>query len=420
MFLGISLLLVVAALGIGYTLGVNARRRRIDPSDFEPLGSEFEEKVRALMDENKKLIKQLENMSKLLSALGNMRSLEKLSSLASRLLVEELNCDYSAVLIKKDDVFTLMASENLHAESEKLLNFSITHPIMKYINNFPELIIIKRRDLQFRQFKGLKENIKEMIMMPLKVGGEVEGILWVARKEGGKDFSASDKAILTFLGNAFGYITQNLKLYRQLQDRAFKIVAGLAKALEQKDEYTRGHSEHVSSYAVIFARHLGVKGRDLDIIRRAALLHDIGKIGIPDRVLNKAGKLTKEEFDLIKSHPLYGAELLKILGFMKEEMILILHHHEKFDGTGYPYGLKGSKIPRGAVIISLADVFDALTTDRPYRKAYSVEKALEIMEGMKGKNFSPDLLDEFIRFIRKRLEKTMEKQGKRIEKAQTS
>ncbi|MFP4499051.1 MAG: HD-GYP domain-containing protein, partial [Vulcanimicrobiota bacterium] len=297
-----------------------------------------------------------------------------------------------------------IASEGLHVDSQEKLVFDVSNPLIQYLLTHPEVVVIDKSRREFKYFE-LKEVFNEALMMPLKVGGKVQGILWVARRPKSHKFSDGAKTVMNYMGNALGYMTENLDLITEVQERAFNIVKGLAKALEQKDEYTRGHSNHVSQYSVMFAHHLGLDRNSIETIERAALLHDIGKIGIPDNVLNKPGKLTDEEFEIIKSHPLYGAELLKILGFLKNEQVLILHHHEKFDGTGYPYGLTADKIPRGSAIISLADVFDALTTDRPYRKAFSVEKAIEIMQEMKGKNFEPSLCDEFIKFVNMRLNK---------------
>jgi len=399
-----AVFLFAAIFWFGYILGLKRRRKKLSPEEYQLLGEEYEVKMRSLIDENDRLTNRWDSLSKLLASLGAMKNRKKMAELSSRLLMEEINADYTAVLFKEDEGLKLASAENLHVESMEKLGFPAGDPLINYVSSFPEVVVLGKWDRQFAPFKKLKEKIDEVMLMPLKVGGELQGVLWAATREGAGSFTRGEKAIMTFLGNALGYIAKNLELIEELERRAFKIVAGLAKALEQKDEYTRGHSEHVASYAVMFARRIGVAPKDVDIIRRAALLHDIGKIGIPDRVLNKPGKLTDDEYEMIKSHPIYGSELLKILGFLKDEQLLILHHHERFDGNGYPYGLSSNKIPRGSVIISLADVFDALTTDRPYRKAYSIEKALGIMEKMSGENFEPEILNEFLVFIRKRLQ----------------
>jgi putative nucleotidyltransferase with HDIG domain len=241
------------------------------------------------------------------------------------------------------------------------------------------------------------------MIMPLVVGEDLRGMLWLAVKPNHLKYSPNERALLSYLGSSIGYIIYNMECITRLERRALNIITGLGKASEQRDEYSSGHSERVSSYATMFARHLGVSHLEVEIIRRAGLMHDIGKIGISEAILNKPGKLTMGEFEKIKSHPIYAAEFLKILGFLQQEQILILHHHEKFDGSGYPYGLSGSQIPRGSIILSLCDVFDALTHKQSYREAYSIDEALNIMGEMKEKNFEPAHLDHFFAFIRERI-----------------
>jgi len=406
----IGIVFLIALFMFGFYFGKNYRPRKLSPEDFSVLGEDFEINMRNLMDENKEHVRRWESMSLLLSSMGVVKDRAKLSDLVTRLLRDEMKADFSAVLLHSEKVFKPAAIEGLHVECEDVLTFPVEDPLITYIYNFPQAVHLDSTKREFAHFTKLREKIHEIIIMPMKVGEEVLGLLWVARKKkkkGNVSFTPGEKAVITYMGNVLGYLMKNLELISRLQERAFKIVSGLAKALEQKDEYTKGHSERVTSYAVLFSKHIGVSKEDIEIIERAALLHDIGKIGIPDRILNKPSKLTDEEFEFIKSHPLFGAELLKVLGFLKDELILILHHHEKFDGTGYPYGLKTSQIPRGAAIISLADVFDALTTDRPYRKAFSIEKSLQIMEEMKGQNFDPTMLDQFLAFVKSRLNSTV-------------
>jgi len=396
--------LMVLGFLAGHKLGSNKRKLRLSPDDFRLLGEEYEIKMRDLIDENNSLARQWRLLGKLIASLGDVRDKTRLCSIATRLLKENLDADYTAVLCRDDNLLIPEATEGIHVNSEEALVFDVTDPLVRYINKFSEVITLGKRDRQFRRFGLLKEELGEVLIMPMKMGGEINGILWIARKPERKRFSGGDKLVLAYLGNAFGYLTNNINLIKQLEERALRIVTSLAKALEQKDEYTRGHSDHVATYAALFAKQIGIPGDNVRLIKRAALLHDIGKIGIPDRILNKPDKLTDEEFEQIKFHPIYGMELLKTLDFLKDELVLILHHHEKYDGSGYPYGLKGNEIPMGSQIISLADVFDALTTDRPYRKGYSAEKAIKIMGKMSGENFQPALFEQFTDFIQKQME----------------
>lgn len=190
------------------------------------------------------------------------------------------------------------------------------------------------------------------------------------------------------------------RIIKSIEELYLEIFDLMSQKVDRKDKYTKGHSDRVASFALLLAKELGMKPQVLKSIVAAALLHDIGKIKINDRVLKKEGKLTEEEFELIKKHPGFGVELLRGKEFPWDIKPMILHHHEKLDGTGYPHGLKGEDIPTGVRIISIADVFDALTSDRVYRPAFDTGKALEIMEKESGSSFDPVLLKCFCNLIK--------------------
>ncbi|MCT4597590.1 MAG: HD-GYP domain-containing protein [Vallitalea sp.] len=188
----------------------------------------------------------------------------------------------------------------------------------------------------------------------------------------------------------------SFKLYFESQNMAMETIHALNDALEVKDSYTGGHASRVQEYAVKLAETKGMKKQQVELIRTAALLHDIGKIGIPDYILNKEGKLTQKEFEIIKEHPVMGARILSNVDSLKDISNIIRHHHEKYDGTGYPDALRGDEIPLESSILAIADSFDAMTTDRPYKRAMLVREALEELELNKGTQFNPILVDEFI------------------------
>ncbi|MCY2932406.1 MAG: response regulator [Planctomycetota bacterium] len=168
-------------------------------------------------------------------------------------------------------------------------------------------------------------------------------------------------------------------------------VLALVRAVEAKDANTRRHSEQVAHYATSIARAMGLLTRPIESIRIAALLHDVGKIGIPDHILTKAGPLTVEEFQHIYRHPALGAEILGTIGLFKAESLLVRHHHERWDGGGYPDGLAGEESPLGARIIQVADCIDAMLMERTYKKGYSVEKMLSELARCAGAQFDPKL-----------------------------
>jgi HD-GYP domain-containing protein (c-di-GMP phosphodiesterase class II) len=175
----------------------------------------------------------------------------------------------------------------------------------------------------------------------------------------------------------------------------------LVSLLDLRDSYTGGHSNRVAEYSRGTAVYLGLSYAEASTIVMAALLHDIGKIGVPDHVLLKQGKLTEDEFALIKKHPEFGWMALKNVPELEDVSLLLLHHHERVDGGGYPGNLKGDQIPLGARIIAVSDSFDALTTNRPYRSARTREEALTELYRCRGTQFDPDALDAFANSIQK-------------------
>lgn len=177
------------------------------------------------------------------------------------------------------------------------------------------------------------------------------------------------------------------------------ILRGWSKALELRDHETEGHSKRVTELTVQLAQRFGFSAENIKYIRWGALLHDIGKMGLPDAILRKPGALTEEEFDLIKTHPEIAVKLLENVPDFEETLIIPKYHHEKFDGTGYPYGLKGEEIPLQARIFAVVDVYDALLSDRPYSSPWSRERALDYLEEQAGQYFDPVVVRTFLELI---------------------
>jgi len=187
---------------------------------------------------------------------------------------------------------------------------------------------------------------------------------------------------------------------RKTKEAYFELMASLVAALESKDPYTKGHTQRVCNYSLMLAQKLNLSLEEKERIRKAALLHDLGKIGIPDSVLHKKGPLTDEEFSIIKEHEIVSAKILEPIKEFRDIIPYILYHHENFDGSGYPHGLAADFIPQGARIIAVADMFDALTTGRAYKQAFSTGEAVREIEKAKGKKLDPVLADKFIEALR--------------------
>jgi putative two-component system response regulator len=183
-------------------------------------------------------------------------------------------------------------------------------------------------------------------------------------------------------------------------ERAESVLFSLARSIEAKDPYTGGHCERLSDYATTLGEHLGLREEQIVAIRRAGIVHDIGKVAVPDAVLLKPGRLTEEEWKIIREHPVVGERICAPLKSFRLVLPIIRHHHEKFDGSGYPDGLQGEAIPITARIIQIADVFDALTTDRPYKKAFSTAAALQTMRDEVAKGWwDPRIFERFEQLV---------------------
>lgn len=192
-----------------------------------------------------------------------------------------------------------------------------------------------------------------------------------------------------------------LQLHNELKQNQINTIATLIKIVEAKDSYTSGHSERVTKVALAIAEEMKLSIKIIDLIARSALLHDIGKIGISDSILQKKEDLSKEEWDIIKAHPQGAISILQPLQFLTEEINVILHHHEHYDGTGYPSGLKGKEIPLGALIIAVADTFDAMNSKRAYRDTLQREYIKEELKNCRGTQHAPEITDLFLELLNK-------------------
>ena len=207
----------------------------------------------------------------------------------------------------------------------------------------------------------------------------------ICKAPGNNDsFSDEDLGLVFNLASQTAVAIENAKLNRDIEKTYFETISALALAVDAKDQYSRGHLDRVATHALMIGKRLGLDNEDLDTLRDAARLHDVGKIGIPDEILKKEGGLTDEEWVIMRRHPEIGESIIKPIRSLHHLCDIIRHHHEKLDGTGYPDRLKGEEISPLVRIISVADVYDALTTQRPYRPKKSKQDAINILRSMKS------------------------------------
>ncbi|MFQ5901287.1 MAG: HD domain-containing phosphohydrolase [Thermodesulfobacteriota bacterium] len=267
---------------------------------------------------------------------------------------------------------------------------------------------IARKDGEWRFLTGSLKNVQSVLLIPLIFQGKVLGIvsLGESRRWSRSPFDTGKIRLCKAIANQAATAIENARLFdevkkksEELEDTCFESMKVLSQSIEQKDEYTREHSERMVKYSLLLGDKLGLSEEEKKPLRYSAVLHDIGKINIKGAILGKPASLKISEYNEIKTHPEKGAELIKAIKFLQPVIPIILHHHEKWNGEGYPDGLKGGKIPIGARIICILDAYDAMTSDRPYKRARGREWAISELKRFSGKQFDPQVVKAFLEIL---------------------
>lgn len=244
---------------------------------------------------------------------------------------------------------------------------------------------------------SMRGEVHSFMVVPLKIRDKIFGVVSAYIFQGPRSFGEQDIYYLNFITQKAATGIENIALYENIYENLFSTLFAFVTALEVRDLYTRKHSTRVAQVAHIIGEEMGCTEEELDMINVAGSLHDIGKIGIRDDILLKPGPLTEDEYEKIKEHPTIGADIISNLGLWGREAQIIRHHHERFDGTGYPDGLKGEQIPKLARILTVADSYDAMASDRAYRKKIEKDVVIGIIIKNSGTQFDPDVVDVFLR-----------------------
>ncbi|MBC7961560.1 MAG: HD domain-containing protein, partial [Steroidobacteraceae bacterium] len=234
-----------------------------------------------------------------------------------------------------------------------------------------------------------------VICAPLMVKDEIIGTISVVNKTDNSQFFSDELEMLTTIAAQAAIAIKNATLYEEQQQTYLNTIQALVSAIEASDSYTRGHSERVTRYSIEIGRRLDLSSDRLQILERAAILHDIGKIGIDLSLLHKEGKLSSHDIHELQQHPMIGMKILEPIEFLLDVRTCIGQHHERYDGMGYPNRLKSSEQLLEARILSVADAFDAMTSNRPYRKALSFDVAIAELSDNSGTQFDPAIVDVF-------------------------
>jgi response regulator RpfG family c-di-GMP phosphodiesterase len=325
--------------------------------------------VGQLEDKNEEII-SLQEISERIISLKGIRDLVGAIIDVSKQLLDEADVRFFPLNRKDSKLVDTSSGKELPAEAEMLQGN-----------------IVRKKN----EGNCLSDTIETIF--PLMIEGQVFGALYITSSS----ILGEDKeGKIQYLLNRSAERMENVALYEGLYENMLSTLNSMAKILDARDPHTSQHSTRVTTLSMAMAAALDLTEEEKETLYIAASLHDIGKVGIPDDILLKPGKLTDEEFDVIKRHPDIGADILKPLPPMAKETEIIRYHHERYDGYGYPAGLRGREIPYLSRIITLADSFDAMTSDRPYRKGMSIPDAVEEIKRCKGKQFDPSLADTFI------------------------
>ncbi|MGN6378849.1 MAG: HD domain-containing phosphohydrolase [Gaiellales bacterium] len=243
---------------------------------------------------------------------------------------------------------------------------------------------------------------QSILMAPLVINGRACGLIELFDVRA-RAFSSEETQFCRLLADQAGIVLAGARMASQLEEQHVATVAALAAALEAKDAYTGGHAQAIADFAVAVGEELGISGGELHAIRMGALLHDVGKIGIPEAILNKPGPLTDDEFTVMKRHTVIGADIIAGIPGMSQVVSLVRSSHERWDGRGYPDGMAGTDVPRGSYVISVCDAYHAMTEDRVYRKAMSPELALRELHRCSGTQFMPAAVQALETVVRRGL-----------------
>jgi putative nucleotidyltransferase with HDIG domain len=237
---------------------------------------------------------------------------------------------------------------------------------------------------------------RSLICAPMIAHNKTIGVLEVLNKLDESDFNDQDMHVVVSVATTAAMAIDNTRLHQTVLDAYKNTISTLAATIDAKDPYTLGHSHRVMKLTLMAGSSLSLPAEEMETLEYAGILHDIGKIVVDASILNKPATLESSERNIIREHPAIGANLIKKIPFLEKASNIVLHHHERYDGKGYPDGLKGEDIPLGARLIAVADAFDSMTTDRPYRPAYSIDYSISQLKDCSGTQFCPIAVEAFI------------------------
>lgn len=376
------------------------------PGEAEGVLAQIAERIEerwALQNESEEMATELDKSYEALHLYSNVIPQIKTLNLSTQMLIHLMNKLKENLRVEM--VFSLMPNrpefseivcqEGLNIKDTAAFSKSLIDRIDPDSTSLKEKYFIVNNSSDILGFSDLHQDPFRFLAVKIQHTNKFYGWLGILSFNMDKIIERSELRLLVSVAEQIGVVISNTDLYRGLETFGIDIVKSLIFTIEAKDSYTRGHSERVHYSSMLMAVEQGISQAEQKILNWSALLHDIGKIGIPEEILTKPGRLTDAEYSIVKEHPSKGVNILKPLKHLVASIPGILHHHEQYDGNGYPAGLRGKEIPLISRIIAVADTFDAITSDRAYRKGLPHEKALKIINEVSGTQLDPEQVQVF-------------------------
>ena len=376
------------------------------------MASEYEKAL--LLHKSEQHSDRLQVLINLIAKISSTLDRDQILSLIIDQARDLLNAEASSLFLldEESNQLVLHLTKDVNETSLPPLRIPIDTGIIGHVVKTGEVVRVKDASKDERHYDGIDEvsgvQTKSLLAVPLRVpnvilgrergstGARIIGGVEAINKIDG-DFDEYDIQLLSTLAEQAATVLHIANLYADADELFLNTIQALVAAIDAKDPYTEGHSQRVSDYSVIMAEEMGLSPEIRHQIRIGALLHDIGKIGVPDAILTKPDSLTEQEYAEVKKHPTIGANIIREVSLLKEELPALSQHHERLDGKGYPEGLKADQVSLIARIVAVADIFDALTSDRPYRSAMDIETTLDILQKKAGNHLDKKCVETFFK-----------------------
>jgi HD-GYP domain-containing protein (c-di-GMP phosphodiesterase class II) len=357
------------------------------------------EKVERELRRTRERCERLEILTRLSSLLNSSLDFEYVKKRAITAATELLGCETSSLLLKDDQgklFFEVALGEK--GEIVKRFQLNVGEGIAGWVAMHGEPLIVPDVKEDPRFFNEVDQAADfvthNIICVPLTIKEDIIGVIQGINKQEG-EFTQEDLGLFQSLADQIAIALDNARLYGELNEMAMRLVEGLTEAIEMRDSYSGGHPQRVLKICMAMSKYLPITAEEKRQLMLAAILHDIGKVGITDHILAKNGRLTVEELEIIREHPRIGAKIVGDVRQLRSIVPGIKYHHEHFDGSGYPEGLRGEGIPLIARVIAVADTYDAIVNDRAYHKGMSKSEAIAEITGKTGTHFDPQVVGVF-------------------------